>query len=230
MVAEAMIDNIADADRAEPDLHDGQLGCPWLLQADPPAGGHARPHGQPEGRDHRAADQVQLHRGPGRARVLHLDARRPQGPRRHGAAHGGLRLPDAASGRRRAGRHHPPGRLRHRGVARLAAVQGEDGRAQRHAHRAHRGRGHRVGQGQEGRGAGRPRARRSTVTTCRCSSRRSARRPTRRSRSAPCSSARRPRACARRATAARWRRAPSPRSATRSASSPRSRSASPARS
>ena len=102
-----MIENITRGRPAEPDLHDGQLGCPWLVQADPPAGGHARPHGQPEGRDHRAADQVQLHRGPGRARVLHLDARRPQGPRRHRAAHGGLGLPDPAPGRRRAGRHHP---------------------------------------------------------------------------------------------------------------------------
>ncbi len=34
---------------AEPDLHDGQLRCPWLLQADPPAGGDARADGQPEG-------------------------------------------------------------------------------------------------------------------------------------------------------------------------------------
>ena len=35
--------------RPEPDLHDGQLGCAWLVQADPPAGGDARPDGQPEG-------------------------------------------------------------------------------------------------------------------------------------------------------------------------------------
>ena len=34
---------------AQPDLHDGQLGRAWLLQADPPAGGHAWPDGQPEG-------------------------------------------------------------------------------------------------------------------------------------------------------------------------------------
>ena len=40
--------------RAEPDLHDGQLGRPRLLQADPPARRHARPDGQSEGRDHRA--------------------------------------------------------------------------------------------------------------------------------------------------------------------------------
>src|SRR3712207_8934959 len=47
---------------ALPILHDGQLGRPRVVQADPPARRHARPHGQPEGRDHRAADQVQLHR------------------------------------------------------------------------------------------------------------------------------------------------------------------------
>ncbi len=50
--------------RAQPDLHDGQLGCAWLVPADPSAGRHARPHGQPEGRDHRAPDQVQLHGRP----------------------------------------------------------------------------------------------------------------------------------------------------------------------
>ena len=62
---------------AEPHLHDGQLRCSWLVQADPPAGGHAWPDGQPEGRDHRAPDQGQLHGRPDRARVLHLDPRRP---------------------------------------------------------------------------------------------------------------------------------------------------------
>jgi DNA-directed RNA polymerase subunit beta' len=73
--------------RAEPDLHDGQLGCPWLVPADPPAGGHAWSDGQPEGRDHRAPDQGQLHGGPRRARVLHLDPRGPQGTGRHRTAH-----------------------------------------------------------------------------------------------------------------------------------------------
>ena len=63
--------------RAEPHLHDGQLGRAWLVQADPPARRHARPDGQPEGRDHRAPDQGQLHGGPDGARVLHLDPRRP---------------------------------------------------------------------------------------------------------------------------------------------------------
>ena len=91
----------------ELDLHDGQLGRPRLVQPDPPARRHARPDGESEGRDHRAPDQGQLHGGPVGARVLHLDARCPQGPRRHGAADGRLGLPDAAARRRLAGRDHP---------------------------------------------------------------------------------------------------------------------------
>ena len=94
-------------------------------QADPPAGGHARPHGQSEGRDHGAADQGQLHGGPLGARVLHLDARRPEGPRRHGASHGRLRLPDAAPRRRLPGRDRPHGGLRERGGSRPAGPRPE---------------------------------------------------------------------------------------------------------
>ena len=120
-VADAMIENLDDA---QPDLHDGQLGRARLVQADPPAGRDARADGQPEGRDHRAADQGQLHGGPVGARVLHLHARRAQGPRRHRAAHRRLGLPDAAAGRRRPGRDHPRGRLRHRGAHRDGGVQG----------------------------------------------------------------------------------------------------------
>ena len=110
----------------------------------------------------------------------------------------------------------------------VAAVQGAHGRAQRHAHRPHRGR-RRHGAGLQGadrvQGRGdRPRG----PGALRRGLRR--RRLGDGSRSAPCSSARRPRACARRATAARWPPATSPRSATRSASSPPSRSASRARS
>ena len=89
-------------------------GCPRLDEADPPARRHARADGQSEGRDHRAPDQGQLHGRPVGARVLHLDARRPQGPRRHRPPHRGLGLPDAASRRRLAGRDRPRGRLRHR--------------------------------------------------------------------------------------------------------------------
>ena len=93
--------------RAEPGVHDGELGRPWLVQADPPAGRYARPDGESEGRDHRAADQVQLHGGPVRARVLHLDARRPQGPGRHRPANRRLGVPDPPSGGRQPGRDHP---------------------------------------------------------------------------------------------------------------------------
>ena len=106
-VAEAMVD---EPERAEPDLHDGQLGCTRLVRAASPARRHARPDGESEGRDHRAPDQGQLHGRPVGARVLHLDPRCPQGPRRHGAPHGRLGLPDAASRRRLAGRDHPRAR------------------------------------------------------------------------------------------------------------------------
>ena len=108
--------------RAQPDLHDGQLGRPRIVQADPPARRDARPDGQPEGRDHRAPDQGQLHGGPVGARVLHLDPRRPQGPRRHGAAHRRLRLPDASSRRRRPGRDRPHRGLQDQGLHRDASA------------------------------------------------------------------------------------------------------------
>ena len=110
--------------RAQPDLHDGQLGSAWIVQADPPARRDARPHGEPEGRDHRASDQVQLHGGAVGSRVLHLDPRRPQGPRRHGAAHRGLRVPDASSRRRRPGRDHQHRRLQDEGLRRDVGVPG----------------------------------------------------------------------------------------------------------
>ena len=123
---------------AQPDLHDGQLRSAWLVQADPPARRHARPDGQPEGRDHRAADQGQLHGGPDGARVLHLDPRRPQGTRRHGAAHGRLGLPDPAPGRRRPGRDRAPRRLQDQGLHRDAALRGRRS-AQREPDRPRRG-------------------------------------------------------------------------------------------
>jgi DNA-directed RNA polymerase subunit beta' len=62
--------------------------------------------------DHRPADHGQLHRGPDRARVLHLDSRHAQGSRRHRASHSRLRVPDAAPGRRRPGRDRPGRGLR----------------------------------------------------------------------------------------------------------------------
>ena len=223
-----MEDNL---DAPEPHLHDGQLGRPWLLQADPPAGGHARPHGQPEGRDHRAADQVQLHGGPDGARVLHLDPRRPQGPGRHRPADRRLGLPDAASGRRRAGRDHPPRGLRDQGAHRDRPLRGRR-RAERRTSSAvsrptelktKRGR-KLLAKGREIDARGPRRDRRGVRGRAATRASRSA------CPSARCSSARRPRACARPATAARWPPASWPRSATRWASSPPSRSASPARS
>ena len=112
----------------EPDLHDGQLGSPRIVQPDPSARGHARTHGRSEGADHRPPDQGELHGGPDRPRVLHLDARCPQGPRGHGAAHGGLGLPHEAARRRVAGRDHSrsagqeSGRLRNERVHRAAPL------------------------------------------------------------------------------------------------------------
>ena len=107
---------------AQPHLHDGHLGRPRRHQADPPARRLARPDGQPEGRDRRAAGEVELHRGPLGARVLHLHPRRPQGSRRHRPAHGRLRLPDPAPRRRLPGRDHQRRGLRHRGVGAHVAV------------------------------------------------------------------------------------------------------------
>ena len=72
----------------QPDLHDGRLRRPRLGAADPAARRHARPHGEAVGRDHRDAHHGELPRRADRAAVLHLDARRPQGPRRHGAQDG----------------------------------------------------------------------------------------------------------------------------------------------
>ena len=137
-VGQAMQDNLRSP---EPHLHDGQLRRPWLVQADPPAGGHARPDGQPEGRDHRAPDQGQLHGGPDRARVLHLDPRRPQGPGRHRAPHGRLGLPHPPPRGRRPGRDRPRGGLRHQGDHRGARCCHADGSAQRVARGPLRGQG-----------------------------------------------------------------------------------------
>ena len=215
-----------DQRQAELDLHDGLVGRPWLVQADPPAGGHARPDGQPEGRDHRASREGELHGGPGRHRVLHLDARRPQGPGRHRAAHRRLRLPHAPPGGRRPGRDHPLRGLRHRGVPRVPAVQVQR-RAERDARRPLRGQGRQD--------QARPRARRGRPRDRPAAARRPGRGVRRRGgRHHPGALRAQVRGAHGRlpgsATAARWPRASPPRSATRSASSPRSRSASPARS
>ena len=87
-------------------LHDGAFRRARLGEADAPARGHARPDDQAVGRDHRDADHLQLQGGPVRARVLQLDARRAQGPGRHRAQDGQLRLSDAPPGRRGAGCDH----------------------------------------------------------------------------------------------------------------------------
>ena len=96
----------------QPDLHDGRLRRPGLEAADPAAGRHARAHGEAVRRDHRDADHVELPRGAHRARVLHLDARRPQGSGRHRAQDGRLRVPHPAAGGRGPGRHHQRAGLR----------------------------------------------------------------------------------------------------------------------
>ena len=91
----------------EPDLHDRALRRPREHDAGPSDRRYAWSGRQPEGRDHPAADQVQLPRGSVGGRVLHLHPRRPQGAGRHRAADGRLRLPHPSAGRRVAGRHHP---------------------------------------------------------------------------------------------------------------------------
>ena len=88
------------------DLHDGAFRRARLAGADAPARRHARPDGQAVGRDHREPDHFQLQGRAFGARVLQLDARRPQGSRRHRAQDGELRLSDASPGRRGAGLHH----------------------------------------------------------------------------------------------------------------------------
>ncbi len=97
------------------DLHDGAFRRARLAGADAPARRHARPDGQAVRRDHREPDHLELQGRPVRARVLQLDPRRPQGPRRHRAQDRELRLSDAPSGRRGAGLHHHDRGLRHDG-------------------------------------------------------------------------------------------------------------------
>ena len=124
---------------AQPHLHDGHLGRSWRHQADPPACRLARPDGQSEGRDRRAAGEVELHRGPHHAGVLHLDPRRPQGSGRYRAAYRRLGLPDQATRRRVPGRHHQRERLRrrraHPDVAVVPPPRGEPRAGGRHAGR-----------------------------------------------------------------------------------------------
>ena len=94
-------------------LHDGGLRRAGLGGADPAARRNARPDGQARRLDHRDADHREFPRRPERAAVLHLDARRAQGPGRHRAEDGELGLPDAPPRRRDAGPGRDRGRLRH---------------------------------------------------------------------------------------------------------------------
>ena len=76
----------AEARRADQrGLDDGGFGRARVAGADQAAGRHARADDQALGRDHRDADHLELQGRPDRARVLQLDARRPQGSGRHGA-------------------------------------------------------------------------------------------------------------------------------------------------
>ena len=88
------------------DLDDVALRRPRFSGADEAARRHARSYDQAVGRDHRDADHLELQGRPVGARVLQLDARRPQGPRRHRLEDRQLGLPDAPSRRRRPGQHH----------------------------------------------------------------------------------------------------------------------------
>ena len=68
---------------------------------------------KPSRRDHREPDHLELQGRPLRARVLQLDARRPQGSGRHRAQDGEFGLSDPASRRRGEGLHHHRRGLRH---------------------------------------------------------------------------------------------------------------------
>ncbi len=136
----------------EPHLHDGELRRTGEHHADPSARRDAWARGQPEGRDHPQADQVQLPRRPVRPRVLHLDPRRPQGSRRHGAADGRLRLPDPPAGGRRSGGDRPRGGLWDRSLH----PRGRERSSTRRHHHEARSRRHvavrpRPGRGRQGR-------------------------------------------------------------------------------
>ena len=97
----------------EPDLPDGPLRRPRRRRADSPARRHARPDGQAVGQIIETPIKANFREGLTRARVLQLDARRPQGPGRHGPQDRRLRLPHAQAGRRGAERRHHHARLRH---------------------------------------------------------------------------------------------------------------------
>ncbi len=94
-------------------LHDGAFRRARFARPDASARRHARPDGEALGRNHREPDHLELQGRSLGARVLQLDARRPQGSRRYRAEDGQFRLSDAPSRRRGAGLHHHRLRLRH---------------------------------------------------------------------------------------------------------------------
>ena len=108
-------------DSGQLDLHDGALRRARFARADEAACRHARPDGEALGRDHREPDHLQLQGRSLGARVLQLDARRPQGSGRHRAEDREFGLPDAPSGRRRAGFDRHGGRLQDQRLASRSA-------------------------------------------------------------------------------------------------------------
>ena len=119
-VAEEMmkVDPRGQARRADQSgVDDGGFRRARLGGADQAARRHARPDGQALGRDHRDADHLELQGRPHRARVLQLDARRAQRPRRYRAQDREFRLSHPPPRRRGAGRDHHRGGLRHHSAA-----------------------------------------------------------------------------------------------------------------
>ena len=145
-------------------LPDGGLGRPRQLDAGPSDRRYAWSGDQPEGRDHRPSDPLQLQRGALGPGVLHRVARVPQGPRGYRAEDRSVGLPDPSSGRCLPGRHRPRGELRHdegarpsdrgRGGRRAASprARGVHGVRARPGHRGGRRRRHRGGPGRFGAG------------------------------------------------------------------------------
>jgi DNA-directed RNA polymerase subunit beta' len=81
---------------------------------------------KPSGKIIEVPIRANFREGPARARVLLVDARRPQGPRRHGAQDGRLGLPDAQARGRRAERRDHDARLRTPdGVVKGTVYQGD---------------------------------------------------------------------------------------------------------
>ena len=85
------------AESAQPGLHDGDVGRARFDRAGQAARRHARIDVGSVRANSRDSGQGVAQRRADGARVLHFDARRAQGSRRHGAAHGRLRLPHAAA-------------------------------------------------------------------------------------------------------------------------------------